>query len=419
MNDDLIHRVSALLGDSISSEKRESLLAELSHDPEAMRLLASMELPPAAEYSSLDLPFPILAQLRASAHGTHFRLDDSEGLIPDESDRKKWEIASRISKGRLRRCCSNWLNLTFRLPSLGGCLKVTLHDGGTRADVQVFPNHEPSSIPIYLETWSGDTLIHAHPITSELPPPSVEVDLSRVISIKAESDFAGLGIRLTPTEFDLTDWISLSLHQAQSGNFSEAAAIASQRIAAFPDFAGPLGKLRNSLEGLKGLVRVQDAILMPVPAFRSGVRVPSWSESAYRPFWNGLQACFPELRNVNDPVEQRNELEQIVQESNTELNSLLSSFQDALQGKPAPVNEVQRSADPRIEAGWAAFLGYHHYHQGDYQGAIKFFDQATPIAEDPFEISAGSFLATYLLTRDKDESQQERIWKDLYSEFFD
>jgi len=300
----------------------------------------------------------------------------------------------------------------FDLFSLKGRLHVSLNDDGNRASLETtLEGNLPAATP-YIETWQGNTLLHAAAYKAGQAPSAVEFDPNSLISVKIDGSFAGIGLRLIPVEFRTADWLSLSLFLAQSGDFSEASTVLAGRVASTHDAKrGVFERLSKNLENLVGLTRIQDSFLTPAPAFRSSGKTPVRQASAYRPVWEGLRSGFSELRDLDEPPRDITGLA----ETNLELRELVSALLAALNGESVSFPERAVSTDPRISEGWAALVGYQRFQQNRFKEASEAFRKSPPGPEDRYSLGIGILLSGRFLSTREDEARDEEIWKDLYA----
>jgi len=142
--------------------------------------------------------------------------------------------------------------------------------------------------------------------------------------------------------------------------------------------------------------------------------------------WNGIVACWPEARKVHNPWTDDSNLVEVEGAGLAEeVKDLVRATLEAAQGDFQSDRKIPKTADPNVQAGWAALTGWMHLENREFSKALDAFSVIEPKDEDPFSLKAARSIADHLIqshhpTLGLSESQApEAVWKEVFSPFSD
>ena len=298
MDEDLEMRIAALMEGRLSGEEEDRLYQELADAPSARDLLLSMHREPPPETPSIGLPFRIASVFQAGVCEDFIRLYRIGGSqLGGSTGRRFVNAINQISGGVLPVCFKKRVDLEPEpVPSIRR-LGITLK--GRLIEFEVEPE-DPDSFDDYIEVWQNGALVHTYSASGTSSNPRLPP--GGAVAIRHASSEAGISLRLAPVVFGVAEWLSASLTCGLRGEFAEAAAFLRRDLVweGFPQLE-ILRKASSQLEALRAFTRVDESVLLPLPATRSPQIIDDQRKEALRPVWEGIITCWPEAGNIKNP----------------------------------------------------------------------------------------------------------------------
>jgi hypothetical protein len=417
MNEKTMNQIAALISGTLSQEERDRLVISLAEDPEATQVLAALNLPEPAGASDVDLPFPVVTQFHAGICKGFFRIFGYEGFSLGGEMVRLSQLLNRVSSGTLPVCFHQELTLEFEIESLVGSLRIRSNESQAPATLEIHLK-DPHRLTGYVEVWQNGALRQVFPASKSNPAPCVAISPGACLALRHSSSLTGIGLRLAPVEFTWKDWLSASLICGFSGHFSQAAAIMAEELAPRGGSLPFKARMAAFFDALRGLAKVEEFMLVPIPATRSGGKTRPWGNLAYRPAWEGIVASWPEVCQAGDPWQAPESGPAPIKDLSPEVKTLVSAVWSAVRGMDWEAPQAESIADPVLLSAWSALKGYHHLLAGEYETALASFRKAPILSGDPFSLEVGMTLASHLMvandpssSADKRNDSNQAVWK--------
>ena len=418
--------LAALTSSELSEEEKTQILRRLASTPDGMRLLAAAELPEDEKMPKVSLPFRIVGTFRGGVCKGFIQPFAASGLSLGKQVERLREVVRNITGNACQICLKKSMTLEVDLPGLQGQVTVSAHQADERLRVQVCLEPE-DPVEEYVEVWEDGILRHVFLNSPGESPPILRMRPGGSLSIRNAHSSFGVGLRLSPVSFGLTDWLSACLCAALDGDFKGALSILREEIGV-PKLL-PLSSVQRvsaMLHSIGSFAKCDGFTLCPLPATRSLTTASDTSEHVLRGVWEGIMSCWPDAVSVGNPWadESTNPASdsKLPNDVRRLTEAVVRSVETGTLSEVESGENTRREQTPEVRNGWAALRGWTCVLHNNLQEGLREFRSSDPVEGDPFGLLPAASFVQHLLALQEGESlapesidTSNLVWQEVFS----
>ena len=429
MENDLNNQLAALMAGTLPEDQRKGLLEKVLSDRDLAGVANILGLPELDPDNNLPVPFEIGASFLGGWHQAYILAVDASNLSFGKRSRNLLDHLSRIVGVKSLRCFRKSLDIAYEIPAGVGALNLTLERSDNSSLLRI--SHQGKE-PLLgdIEIWEKGNLVLRTPCEGISERPGYTVKPGVALAIRYSASEEGLSILLSEFEFSASDWKSACLVSCLEGDLVESVRILRKEIRPNLDKPDQIERISSLISGFGTVTRTDGFSLAPAPATRSPVIEREVKLAAFEPVWRGIARCWPSASKVRSPWCESDpatpQTTDLPGDLPNDVAVLIHACSKAVEEKllpDLPPDSEKTSTDPAAQNGWAAFVGWNHLLQREYEQAQEAFSSVPPIQEDPFCLGIGVELADHLTRAENEEvsetdlaASSDRAWKNLLSQ---